>query len=528
MKRSVVRFSIALLAVALLTLCMLPVASRNMIPAVRPVNAGEDNALKFVSFLERDGFIVREGAMGFLPIDALCCPEDSEVPCSYFNVASRYMLPYVPHLDGETWPDYTCYPGDPEKNLPPTCDWNMLWHLRPDEAIILVGMTPPPVHYFGLQSYRNFTYNPEMDPTLPCPPNCYPYQQIWVNFGDQTNQLTIHTAGTPNGAPGDPFRKLTVYIVTADQAVDARVRDAARRAGYPPPIINTEPVPDSLLNLGSDYTADSFNLLFRAAIAVDQKDVQELLDYKAHPPIRVFRVTPKTDPPLEAADPFPIPEFRAHGTGTTEYYLLPAVEELRQAILGEYAAYDAEHRCEFNSDQGPCHFGLQDLANKVNTLGPSIDSLYLETTEDLGTLGPDDFFIVYGVNHEATGKAMYMNITMYGRTKQIANGSVDSSGWPSPDGTLPHLLAGSAARFLPNNPYADKLYAYKFARDCGNEEYCFEVCTGCPGMELDETAYIAWRNYLEAATKTGADRAEIVLDRAIKFSSVQEQLPCQP
>jgi hypothetical protein len=126
----------------------------------------------------------------------------------------------------------------------------------------------------------------------------------------------------------------------------------------------------------------------------------------------------------------------------------------------------------------------------------------------MGTVGPDDFFIVYGVNHQQTGKAMYMNVTIYGRTKQIAANQV-----PDPD------LLGSAEDYLPAG-YSDldMLYAYKLARDCGEEENCLEIPYGCPGMAADETAYIIWRNYLEAATKTGADRSEVILDRVIKFS----------
>ncbi len=512
MKSSVVRFSIAVLVVALLTLCMLPVTRHNLIPAPQPVNAGEDKTAKFISNLEGDGFVVREGAMAQFPMEQRCCPEDSELPCSFFNVASRYMVPFVPKLPEEAlFPSYSWYPGNSVTGDPPNPEWSGSWHLRPDEAIVLVGTTPPPVRYFGLQTYIFFRYKPGPDyPTEPCPPYCGDFARFWNNFGDQTNQLTIHTAGTPNGAGGDPFRKLTVYIVTADQTVDAQVREAARRAGYPSPIINTEPMPDSLVNLGVGETSDVFNLLFRAALALNPEDAQELLDYKAVPKFRVFRVTPGTpapDPPV-AADPFPIPQFRAHGTGETEFYLLPAVEELRAAILDAYAA-DGLAAQEFRSDQGPCHYGLYAIEQKVDDIGPSIDSLYLDTgQQDLGPLGPDDFFIAYGVNHHLTGKAMYMNITMYGKTKQIAANQV-----PDPD------LLGSAADYLPpGTPDLDKLYAYKFARDCGEEENCLEIAYGCPGMAADEKAYIIWRNYLEEATKTGADRSEVILDRVIKFS----------
>ena len=510
MKTSVVRLSVAVLAVAVLTLGVLPVTGHNLIPAPQQVSAGGDEAEKFVSYLEGHGFVVREGAMAQFPMDERCCPGDSQLPCSYFNVASKYMLPFVPKLPEQPlFPEYSWYPGNPVTGDPPNPEWSGTWQLRPDEAIVLVGTTPPPVRYFGLQTYLFFRYNPNMDSGLPCPPNCPPYQRLWNNFGDQTNQLTIHTAGTPNGAPGNPFRKLTVYIVTADQTIDTRVREAARRAGYSPPIINTEPMPDSLLNLGVAPTSDSFNLLFRAAMALNPEDAQELLDYKAVPKFRVFRVTPDTpapDPPV-AAHPFPIPEFRAHGTGETEFYLLPAVEELRAAILDAYDG-DGLVAQEFKSDQEVCHYGLFGMQQKVDDIGPSIDSLYLDTgQQDLGTLGPDDFFIVYGVNHQQTGKAMYMNITMYGRTKQIA---ADQA--PDPD------LLGSAEDYLPNYPDVNKLYAYKIARDCGGEENCLEIPYGCPGMAADEKAYIIWRNYLEAATKTGADPGEVILDRAIKFS----------
>lgn len=516
MKTSVIRLSITTLVVAVLTLGGLPFAIHNLIPAPQEANAqstsgihdkADEKADKFVVQLKSDGFDVREGAMAQFPMDERCCPECSDLPCSFFNQASKYMVPFVPKLPEQPlFPEYSWYPGDPERGLPPNPEWSGTWQLRPDEAIVLVGTTPPPVRYFGLQTYLFFRYNPDMDPDLPCPPNCNHYQRLWNNFGDQTNQLTIHSAGTPNGAGGNPFNSLTIYIIAADQTIDARVRDAARKAGYPPPIINTEPMPNSLLNLGVEPTDDAFNLLFRAAIGLTKEDGEALVKYKAHPPFRVFRVTPITEPPEVASDPFPIPEFRRHGTGETEFYLLPAVEELRTAILDAYddSGLVAE---EFNSEQGPCQYGLHGIENKVDDIGPSIDSLYLHTVEDLGTLGPDDFFIVYGVNHHLTGKAMYMNVTMYGKTKQIAIDDVDD-----------RELEGSAAEYLPNYPDVDKLYVYKFARECGEEENCFEVPYGCPGMKADEAAYIIWRNYLEAATKTGADRAEVILDRVIKFS----------
>ncbi|MCX5914166.1 MAG: hypothetical protein NTV04_19805, partial [Deltaproteobacteria bacterium] len=362
-KRSI---SVALVVTMILALAFIGIANVNEAGAKNKVNA-------FKAQLESDGFDVREGAMAQYPMDERCCPDDSKLPCSYFNQASKYMVPFVPIYPGEPpYPPYTSYPGNPVTGAPPNDQWSASWRLRPDEALVLVGTTPPPVRYFGLQTYLFFRYNPNMDPTLPCPPNCYPMQRLWNNFGDQTNQLTIHTAGTPNGAGRNPFNSLTIYIVTADKSINARVRSAAHRAGYPMPIINTEPMPQSLLNLGVGQTADVFNLLFRAALGLGEHGAADLAAYKANPPWRVFRVTPKTPPPATSLDPFPIPEFRAHGTGKTEFYLLPAVEKLRDAILDAYDN-DGLVAQEFTSYQGPCHYGLYGFENKVDDIGPSID-----------------------------------------------------------------------------------------------------------------------------------------------------------
>jgi hypothetical protein len=100
----------------------------------------------------------------------------------------------------------------------------------------------------------------------------------------------------------------------------------------------------------------------------------------------------------------------------------------------------------------------------------------------------------------------------------------------------------SARRYLqPDDPgyeYADMLYAWKIARNCGNEPYCLEVgnptdingvpyndnCT--PQIYLDSDpnrpswasdVFVAFRNYLEPATGVSADSNEVLWDRAIYF-----------
>jgi hypothetical protein len=500
-----------------LTLSIIPGAAQNSVaqnPPAPPAPGSGDHTLAkerfdskqvdaFVARLKDDNFEVQEGHLGSFDFTQLCCAAGSTFDCAYFNPTSPYLLTFLPPSPGQTAQEV---PFGRDPALP---DQAASWRLRPDEAVVLVGLTPPSMRYFGFESYLWYTVDEQGDRV-----------RRWNNFGEATNQLTMETAGTPNATVGDPFNKLTIRITAADAGIEARVRAAARRAGYQPPIMNTEPIPQSILRMGIDEDADQFMSGLRMALP---DAPAALARYIADPPVRVLRVTPKTDPPAYPAtspNPFPIPGFRAHGTGKTEFALLPTVRDLRKAILGRYAGLHAE---EMTSQQWP-FYGLHHMDVNDDGFGPSNDALYLRTTEDFGTLSEDDFIVVYGANHQKTGKAMYMNVALYGLTKHLTSGGV---GDPE--------LAGSAADYVgKKSPGADKLYAYKFARHCNGEKNCFEVpygccggqqgapdCIGkpgCPGVRADENVVLFWRAYLDPLAKTGPDPAEILLDRAIKFS----------
>jgi hypothetical protein len=530
MKTSSAVWKLTALVLAVLILGMTPAAAQNSVPqnpVAGPVPGGDKaTALKpakedqkvdrFVSLLERDGLTVQEGFLHKASLQDVCCVENppvgadgKPVDCTWFNVASPYMAAYLPVSPGVETPvrvPFLRVEGYP--------NYDVAWQLRPDEAVVFVGLTPPPVRYFGFQTYRWYTFDDENGKWV----------RRWNNFGDQTNQLVMNTAGTPNGTKGNPFNSLTIRITTADRGIDARVREAARRAGYAPSIMNTEPIPQSLVRMGVGMDGDIFSWILRAAIPDDQDalDAYRNQEPDQEPPIvRIFRVTPNTDAPAVSPDPFPIPGFRIHGTGQTEFGLIPAVRDLRKNILAAYGNLESE---EFTSEQW-LFYGLHHMAVNDDGLAPSTDALYLHLKETLGPLEPDEFVIAYGVNHQQTGKAMYMNVTMYGTTKLIAADDVDD-----------RQLAGSAADYLgAGYPDVGKLYAYKFARDCGDpaEEHCYEVPYGCcnyqgkpecvgepcsPGMVSTEEGMLVWRSYLDPVSKTGPDPAEVVFDRAIKFS----------
>ncbi len=494
-------FAIVLVLVAFISSGALPATGASQKLEPQQANAQwqpdqEDKKVDaFVSRLESDGFVVAEGELGEFPLAKLCLLPNSPLDCLYLNAASPYLAAFLPVDLGET--EIWGYSG--VVNSP-------VWRLRPDEAVVLVGQTPPPVRYFSLMGYIVKRYFPADEQ------GGAGYRTYFNNFGDQTNHMTIHTAGTPNGAPGNPFNSLFVYILTADRGIDVRVREAARRAGYAPPVMNTEPMPQSLLRMGNEEGDDLFGMILRTA---HPENEAELEAWKSAPPLRVFRITPNTEPPGGmSSDPFPIPGFRARGSGQAEFDLLPAVQDLRQAILDKYggAALAAN---EFTSQVDFNFGGLHCLEWEINCVGPSINALYLWNEDGIGTLGPDDFVVAYGVNHRQTGQATYMSVSVYGMTKHITNDSVDSAGGEG------DLLVGTAADYLPAyHPDLDMLYAVKFARHCGGEANCYEVPDTWPGVQPDEVVTLAWRAYLNPVSLTAPDPAEVIFDRVIKFSAV--------
>ena len=218
----------------------------------------------------------------------------------------------------------------------------------------------------------------------------------------------------------------------------------------------------------------------------------------------VFRITPKQQ---GTSEPFAVPDLRVKGTGNTgELDLLPTEEELGQAILAKYSylkAQDLQPSVAFEA-------GYDAIQRGTDALGDNRDTIYLQSSNFFLGDRPDDFVIVYGANHQATGKATYSNFTVYGRIPLNGVAAVDSTNF------------GTAEDFLPGNPLAKYFYVYKIARHCDHADSvpCVEVPTGpgSAGIPLTQPALVGFRAYLEPSTKVGPTFEEVLYDRAIKFN----------
>ena len=446
---------------------------------------------KFVANLEGDGFIVTPGdPMKFDPIGKYCEPESRYPNALYANYGAPYTAAALgpsPRVLEHLPPEVESVVGE----LP-------VLRLAPDEAVVLVGLTPPPEAYFSYQIYLATRKFPGADrPEL-----------LLNSLGDTVNLQTINTIGP------DPFERPMVFIFTADQGVDARVRAALRRAGYPSSIINTIVIPSATLKLGFERGSDTFLIANRNALWAD-KDAGKA--YVENPTFKVARLTPAVEATL---DPFPAPPLRVRGTGQTEIDLTPTLAKLREAILAQYESQGYTAKEYITKTVG--YEGYDFTERQVTTLGDTRDALYLgagnlpefSLTDDL-TLKEGEFLIAYGLNHMATGKATYVNLNGYtSGPSKMALGSA-----------FPVDLAGSASQY----PGVDGelTYAYKISRNCAGEDFCLTLAVPIEGCEdkdgnpiLTDTSPlgIIFRIYLEPITSIGAAFPEVVYDKLIKFT----------
>ena len=450
--------------------------------SITKANVGGGNVSAFRAALEHDGFLVQEGKLSFFDVIAFYNAGRIK-SCFGFNPATPYVALWLPPGPGQTGRSLLTSP----KGL------SVDWHLRPDEAVVYVGRTPPNCSYFSYRSYIFDKFYPQEGE----------YRRIFGDLSDALNQLTIKTEGTPNGSKGNPFNQTTLIVSTADKGIDERIRTAAQLTGYSPSITNTDAIPSSIVTMGLDNKSDTFAFILRLAFFQDQLAGDA---YVNNPPAVVFRVTPKETAKL---NPYKMPDLRVRGSGNaSELDLMPTLSDLRQVILDNYGNLSATeletHVWLLTPMQG--YDGIQ---RGVNVYGPNRDAIYLNTTPFTLADDPNEFLIVYGVNHAATGKATYSNFALYGADIMNGVGCVNSQN-----------LTGTAEEYLPGNPKAKYFYVWKVTRHCNGDTHCLSIPWGVKahGIELKQPAYVGFRAYMERGMKVGPAYDEILYDRAIKFS----------
>ncbi len=430
---------------------------------------------RFQKALDKDGFYVTPGSLSIINWAKDWCECKSGVEHAWYTNTEPYLALEVPKSVAE--------PKIKQQRF----------KIRSDEAIVLIGLTPPPERYFGFYPFlETRMINGKRTP-------------LKDSVADAVNNLTIKTIGPM------PFNSPVALIFTPDKGTDARVRTAMRSAGYPEAIINTVVFPASMLNLGYGDTADEFVITLRNAMWENPADGSAYIN---DPPLHLFRVTPWFE---GTADPLPAPHLRVRGTGQTEMDLMNKLGELRTGIIDAFAGLQAEDYLA--TPYG--YEGYDSMQHIFKLVGDTRDAFcllagYLPEWDyvDEITLADNEFLMVYGVNHVATGKASYHSINVYaGKAEdgKVSIGAVDDRKFP-----------GTATPYLPaGDPAGNMMYAYKVSRNCGGEPNCLQLSSeDCPRLTIDSDTVLGliYRMYLEPATKVGAAMPEVLYDRILKFS----------
>lgn len=437
--------------------------------------------------LEEAGFTVSEGKLA--PVNVFAMVEAGLLTnANYQNAGAAYYVPMLPPVEGQAPTYISDAPIEPEdKGL------FIDYRLRPDEAIVMFGKTPPECRYFGYDAGLATRISPVTGQPV----------RVFGNYGDPVNPMTIKT----DGPADDPYIRNTMIIMTPDAGVNSSIKKAVAGAGYPGDIINDYPIPSGVLHLGLDAGSDTLLLLHRFAYPADEEAGKE---YDANPTMSVFRVTPKAPP---EKDPYRIPGARVRGSGDfSEHELSDTFARLREAILEEYQGYTAQELMTTPWMGGADGFdGLVGMQELQPFYGPGRDALYLRSEEFTLANNPDEFVVLYGVNRAETGKAVYTSFSVYGSDQR--NGVASSF-----DGEY----AGTAEEFLPGNPDAKKLYVWKIARSkLDDQTTVVPFDKGIYGVDLDKLMFLGFRSYLESKTMTGPIASEVIMERAIKFTRAQ-------
>jgi hypothetical protein len=365
----------------------------------------------------------------------------------------------------------------------------LMYNVGFDEAVILIGKTPPKCKYF---SYRSYLYNRYYN--FPPPPE---RRKINASLGETTSLYRMR----PDLPLDSMFSRKFAIIMTADsiRALEVKATILSATTAIAPEDIHFDILPSAdLFRCGKGKEADWTNILHRVSLF---EDTVAQNDYLNNPPLEILQVSRAlpVDTMLWSVHP-----FMPRASGMTEFDLFHDMELLE---LGIYETYHQNYDIIWLSSTP---FNLESytaIQQGANAYGDNHDCLYVRTNDFL--LGENDIALAYGVDHTQTGQAAYDNVNIYGSKYFDGFGGLTND-----------MMAKSARQFFPDTSVADKFYAYCFSRHpIPGNPYVFIVPADpngtLSGINVDDSAFLCTRLYVNSVTKIGPDPLEVIIDRFV-------------
>lgn len=407
---------------------------------------------------------------------------------SHANAIQFCAAGYVPNCNGNnaSFP-YFIIQMPPPAGVDSPYAIPILYNFKQDEAVVAIGKTPPECKYF---SYRSYLVNRLY--TLPTPDRI----KIYASLGDTKSLYTMR-----EDKPLDSmFQRKVAFIMAADSLIATSVKgtilavtkDIAEEDVY------FDIVPHDVFRLGTDIYADMGNFLHRASLFSDTASGNQ---YMKNPTLEILRLTP-AEPTVP--DFFTTPGLRSRTSGTNEFTLFPDVGLLEERI---WDTCSPDYNMIWLQPGIWLIEGYPAIQERVDVLGEVRDALYMSSS--CFSFKENDVVVVYGVDHTKTGKAVYTNVSCYGEKYKNGFGGI----------TNKHLQK-TARQYISDTTVADHLFAYKFSRHpISRDTNVFivpsDTLSNLMGINVNDTAFMAFRAYIDTITKVGPDEKEVILDRAV-------------
>lgn len=235
---------------------------------------------------------------------------------------------YTPNANGNngSFP-YFCNLTPPSPYRDSLYDAPLTFNFGRDEAMVVIGKTPPECIYF---SYRSYLYSRLFD----FPP---PGTRLKINasLGDTKSLYTMR-----EDLPLDSmYQRKFALIMAADSLVAMHVKHTI--LAVTPEIhaadIYFDIIPHEMYRFGNDPQGDWGNFLHRVSLF---SDTAAQNSYMNNPTLEIMRLTPvHPRPPVF----FELPPFKARTCGTTEFSLVPDLELLEEKIYDTYQKRLPDH-----------------------------------------------------------------------------------------------------------------------------------------------------------------------------------------
>lgn len=472
-----------------------PIAAESIKTLPKPL---QEKVEKLQADLSARGYEVAQGDFHLFTIDDCKYAIQTIGNCLGNNPTAPYVIPTIPH-----WPDE--FVDDHMKNLlgPEADKTGWTYRLGEQDALVVLGLLPPPGRYFGIQSYiftrdgsanlANPIYESLTDSFMKsilfmASPN--PARQlVFSSLGDSINNVTIERQS------GAAFDQQRFVVITSGAALGRDLSEALLRAGVPDRRqIFTEPVSPDIARLGLGKSSDEFMTLIRYALPDDEAAGEQ---WRKQLPITVLRVRSKNV--STQSEPYAMP-LRQTRIARSEMDLKGSVDDLVAAVKGKWGQLTATDTPFYSLLLAVDLVGEHCLKLPMNCLGDTGDADYqISETVDIDS---GEVLAVVGTLGTLTGNAVYSSISVNRIPELVGAANLTDTD-----------LAGSSSSFASSVSNTEKLYLRYFARDCMNLENCLEVTEQM--VPRGNKLKIIQRNYVAPGSARGPDPKMLVNPRLI-------------